>query len=301
MRKDREMPRTPFVSVIVPTYRDSSRLMLCLEGLLAQSYSHKSTEILVINNDPARPLESNALPVGEHLRILEEWRPGPYAARNRGVMESRGEILAFIDADCLPESDWIERGVEALLDYPEYPRVGGKIEVMIPDPRQLRLAELYESYVALPQHDYIQRLGACLTGNMFVWKWLFEVVGRFDSNRFSGGDMEWGRRAQKSGYRAIYIPSAVVSHPARSDYSELIKKARRVGGGMYRGTVGSFIRAHLAILWALLPSVAKARSVLRQDGSLQSKLVVICLDYHLRLVQSWSRLKVAYGNTAPRQ
>jgi GT2 family glycosyltransferase len=64
------------------------------------------------------------------------------------------------------------------------------------------------------------------------WKQLFETVGLFNQNMKSGGDLEWGKRAFQLGSRARYSPNAIVKHPSRTSFAQLLNKERRVVGGM---------------------------------------------------------------------
>ncbi len=59
-------------------------------------------------------------------RMIHEPLPGSYAARNQGLSQARGNIVAFTDADCIPNPDWIEKGVRTLQKFPECGLVAGK-------------------------------------------------------------------------------------------------------------------------------------------------------------------------------
>src|SRR3989338_7815520 len=111
-------PAKPFVSVVVPVYNDNVRLKKALEALERQSYPADRYEVLVVDNaseDDVRSIMS-AYP---RVKYLFEGKRGPASARNRGVREAKGEIIAFTDSDCIPRPDWIERGVAAVRSNPE--------------------------------------------------------------------------------------------------------------------------------------------------------------------------------------
>jgi len=288
------MTRLPFVSIIIPTYRDWDRLRICLQRLSRQTYPADRIEVLVIDNEVgAASPDVTKFRMG-NLTLLSEPQPGSYAARNRGIATARGEVLAFTDSDCIPDPTWIERGVNELIEHPEPARIGGGIDLVFDNELTLSTAEIYEKYCAFPQARYIARRGACVTANMFAWKWVFDRVGYFDTRMLSGGDMEWGRRAEASGYRILYAPSVKVTHPARGSYGDLRKKARRVGSGSYRPTIRGFIRAHVAIILALIPPIGQAVEISRKEGPLREKLLALLVHMDMRMTRAWSRLKAAY-------
>ena len=102
-----------FVSVIIPVYNDSERLKLCLEALENQTYSKDLYEVIVVDNASEEDIKSI---VGQfsQAKYTYESQSGSYVARNKGISIARGEILAFTDSDCIPASDWIEKGVANL-------------------------------------------------------------------------------------------------------------------------------------------------------------------------------------------
>ena len=91
--------RLPFVSVIIPVLNGERTIRECLVSLLRVDYLPERGEILVVDNGSTdRTAEIiNSFPV----RYLGEERRGKSYARNRGIEASKGEILAFTDADCV--------------------------------------------------------------------------------------------------------------------------------------------------------------------------------------------------------
>lgn len=85
-----------FVSVIIPHYNDQERLSLCLDALEQQSYPLKEFEIIVIDNGSSSELcfIRNLFP---QVIFDKEEKPGSYAARNKGINLSKGNILAFLE------------------------------------------------------------------------------------------------------------------------------------------------------------------------------------------------------------
>src|SRR5690554_2984846 len=94
------------ISVIIPTYKDWERLALCLQALENQSFKPSNFEIIVINNLPG-DLPPAAFKLPKNAVLVDEGKPGSYAARNTGIGMAKGEILAFTDSDCIPHKDWL--------------------------------------------------------------------------------------------------------------------------------------------------------------------------------------------------
>ena len=98
--------QAPEIAVIVPHYEDVARLARCLDALSPQIGAE--VEAVVVDNGSAAGLErvQRAHP---GIRVVIEPSKGAAAARNRGVQETTAQALAFLDADCVPAPDWLER------------------------------------------------------------------------------------------------------------------------------------------------------------------------------------------------
>lgn len=103
------------VSVVIPNYNCSAFLPAALDSVFAQT--HPDVEILVVDDgstdDSLRVLER----YGDRLRVLRQSNQGVSAARNHGIRESRGEVIAFLDADDLWDREKLAKQVP-LFDNP---------------------------------------------------------------------------------------------------------------------------------------------------------------------------------------
>jgi glycosyltransferase involved in cell wall biosynthesis len=214
-----------FVSVIVPVFNQWHLVPHLIECLKAQTIPHGSFELVLVDNGSDVLPECSDWPL--FMRLFECSRPGSYAARNYGVNRSSGNILAFTDADCLPDPDWL-RSIVTLFDEGEQSIVAGHVRITVDEP--ITPVARYDVVMGFPQERYVAR-GYGVTANLAVSRALFERLGGFDDSRYSGGDAEFCRRAISHGANLIYCADAVVSHPARRTMDELIRKVRRVKGG----------------------------------------------------------------------
>lgn len=107
----------PLVSVVIPTYRRHELLRKACESVLTQSYS--PIEVVVVNDMPGDEVGS-ALE-GMAVKIINNEKSlGGAGARNRGVEESRGKFIAFLDDDDVFHPEKISRQVEVLTSQPEF-------------------------------------------------------------------------------------------------------------------------------------------------------------------------------------
>jgi GT2 family glycosyltransferase len=220
----------PMVSVIVPVYDDAARLGSCLRALAAQTYPRERLEILVVDN--ASRDESAAVAADFRLaRVLTEPTPGSYAARNAGLAAATGEVVAFTDSDCIPDPEWLARGVAALRRVERCGLVGGAVHVLLRSAATPTAAELYDYVFQFDQQRFVAHGRFACTANVFIWSRVIAEVGPFDGTVKSVGDRDLGNRIAAAGYRLVYAADAVVAHPARATVGALLRKRRRVAGG----------------------------------------------------------------------
>ena len=103
----------PRISVIIPYLNQPEHLPRCLASLQTQSWPAENVEIIVVDNGSASMPRDICAAVA-NVRLEQELTPGPGPARNRGVALSHGDILAFIDADCVADPEWLTAIASAL-------------------------------------------------------------------------------------------------------------------------------------------------------------------------------------------
>jgi glycosyltransferase involved in cell wall biosynthesis len=212
----------PLLSVIVPHLNQPGMLEACLSSLDAQSLGRSAFEVLVVDNgSTALPEEIIACHPG--TRLLCEPEPGPGPARNMGVRNAVGPVLAFIDADCRAHPDWLRNALQALRSAPVGTILGGDVRIWRNDSDGFTAVEAYEGVFAYRFKLYIERQGFAGTGNLMVRRADFEKIGPFAGIQFAE-DMEWGQRACSAGFRFRYAPEMIVFHPARRSLGELYAK-----------------------------------------------------------------------------
>jgi glycosyltransferase involved in cell wall biosynthesis len=287
----------PLVSIIIPVFNQGDELRECLRAIEGQTYDHERFEVIAVDNGSSRPIDEVVAPF-RFARCLREPKPGSYAARNRGIPASRGEILGFTDADCVPAADWIARGVDAVLRLGGDGMVGGSIELTVRDPRKPTAAELYDSVCGFPQESFI-RWGFSVTANLFTTRSTIDSVGPFDERLMSSGDLEWGQRVRARGLPQVYAADVRIAHPARRTLGELIRKIVRVAGGNQQladqrsqGTEGL-----LEYTWQQLIQLKRIRANIYHDrlNTYVAKLKFAAVVWSVDFVRTIERFRVHYG------
>ncbi|MBS7647358.1 MAG: glycosyltransferase [Candidatus Bathyarchaeia archaeon] len=229
-----EENRIPKVSVIIPVKNGAAKIKDLLDSLMQVDYDKDKLEIIVVDGDSTDGTKEivSKYPV----RLLVEKKPGVNTARNTGIKNSTGEIIAFTDHDCVVPKDWIKKIVENLQDS-EVGCVGGQIlrygddffsryadESIIPVMRIFK-KEIVLNKISSPAYYPV----GC---NFAVKREAVEKTGFFDE-RFEYGfdELEFAERVCEKGYKILLTPEITVKHKHRSSFSELIKQAFRYGQG----------------------------------------------------------------------
>ncbi|THD65116.1 MAG: glycosyltransferase [Phenylobacterium sp.] len=265
--------------MIVPHYRDLARLDRCLAALGAQTYPKDDFEVVVADNASPEGEAAVAAAIAGRARLVTVADKGAGLARNGGVVAARGELLAFTDADCLPDPAWLAAGTAALSGADV---VGGRMQVLVDDPAAPTPVEAFEVVFAFDNEHYVKRLGFTVTANLFCSKAVFGQVGGFRIG--VSEDLEWSRRATAAGLRLAYAPDALVGHPARRTWAELIAKWQRINSETYGLSAGRPVRA---LRWLVRSGLMPLSAVAHTPRALGSRKLATA-------GQRWAALGVLY-------
>src|SRR5262245_24635369 len=118
----------PLITVIIPHLNQSRPLEACLASLDAQRLARACLEVIVVDNGSA---SSPADVIARHsgVRLLSELQPGPGPARNTGIRNAKGDVLAFLDADCQADPDWLPTILNVFQTRPERTIIGGDVRI----------------------------------------------------------------------------------------------------------------------------------------------------------------------------
>lgn len=201
---------TATVSVVVPARDAEATLEAALRAILAQDYPPEAYEIIVVDNDSADRTAVIAARFAPRVRTIREARRGASAARNAGIRAARHAYVAFTDADCVPERQWLRELVAAATGPAAADFVGGRIVAHAP-------RSAVETFAAsLMDQERAIRVywpPSVVTANLIVRRALFQTIGLFDESLRRGQDVDLAYRAHFY-HRATfaYAERAVVGH-----------------------------------------------------------------------------------------
>lgn len=113
----------PRITVVIPAFNEAALIGATIDSVKKQTLNQKYYEILVVDNNSTDDTAKIALSKG--ARVVKETKKGYVQAVSRGAEEARGEIIAYIDADCRARPDWLKRLVEHFEKDPSLDAVGG--------------------------------------------------------------------------------------------------------------------------------------------------------------------------------
>lgn len=193
-------------SLIIITLRRAALLRNTLAAL--QRQTRPLDEIVVVDNGPDPDTETVAR---EHAaRYVPEPRRGYGSARNRGLAEARGDVLYFLDDDCVAEPDWAARLWDAVAsgraDLAGGSRVSGRSGLAA------RLEYLSTDGPVLSPKLPSGRVPHLSTSNLIFRREVVERVGAFDEKLAMCEDRDFTARARDCGLRLLFEPAARVTH-----------------------------------------------------------------------------------------
>jgi GT2 family glycosyltransferase len=283
------------ISVVIPHLNQPEHLARCLASLYAGA--RLPDEVFVVDNGSTEMPQATCADYSNVI-LLREVTPGPGPARNLGVAATSGDIVAFIDADCLADPGWLAAVAAAMAD-PKAQVLGGDVRIALADPAQPTSLEAYESIYAYRMDRYIAREGFTGTGNLAVRRAVLAAVGPF-AGLAVAEDRDWGQRATAMGYDLRYVPNMKVYHPARQSFAELATKwDRHTAHDFIAAQTKPFGRLRFAIKTMIMGAspIAEIPRILATDrltGVRNRVLAFACLA-RIRLYRSKIMMRLLAG------
>lgn len=212
------------VSVIIPVYNASDAVQEVLKALQEQTYDKDCIEIIIVDNGST----DNTADVVQNypVRFLRETETrSPYAARNKGLRQATGEIIALVDANKIPGKTWIEEGVKALLEENAH-LAAGDIQFYLDE--EPTTAEIYDAITFNDNRKFVEEENGAATGNLFFKNEILKKTGLFPAEFRSGMDIWWTQNAVRNGFKLVFAEHAKVWCKPRK-LMQILKKSYRVG------------------------------------------------------------------------
>lgn len=212
---------TPKVSVVVCCHNEEKHLPKCLEALKGQTYPN--FEIIVVDDGSTDRTAQIAEKRG--VKLISIPHSGLPTARNVGVENAEGEVIAFTDADCVVEETWLGKLIGSIRSGNYAGVVGGIRKVL----------NSY-SFIARCLGTHLENKPIkCNTGgyNMAYRKEVIKKLGGFDPNFIRGGDYEFNLRVLQRGYKVAWAKDAIVFFTYPDTINKLITQ-QLANGFWYR-------------------------------------------------------------------
>jgi glycosyltransferase involved in cell wall biosynthesis len=217
------------VTVIIPTYNRKNLLRETIVSLFNQSYPRDKYEIIIVDDGSTDGTEHM---IGElrkdapcRLKYFKKNNAGPAAARNLGIKNAEGEIIAFTDSDCMTHPDWLKNGLKWF----------SKSDVVFVSGQKLPKPNQPISFFA-PFHDVKEEHPVYPTLNIFYRKEALISFGGFDERFWArtersadGEDVELAWRMKRRGLKNVFSKDVIIYHEVFQNtlYDFLIKDTWR--------------------------------------------------------------------------
>jgi glycosyltransferase involved in cell wall biosynthesis len=202
------LPATPFISVIIPNHNGEKTIALCLEA--AYNSDFDNYEIIVVDDCSA----DNSIAIIDQypcrlIRLPEHG--GASKARNTGAENSRGDILFFIDADCLLQQDTLAKAATASMEIGPEVVVGGTYTCL---PYDHSFFSTFQSvFIHHSETKNILNPDYIATHAMLIQADVFKKSGGFNEDFMPIlEDVEYSHRLKKMGYKMCMDPAIQVQH-----------------------------------------------------------------------------------------
>jgi len=245
------------ISVIIPSYNSENTISKCLNSVQNQNYSGEYEIILIDSSvDKTPQIVSSNYPDVKFIHLNQKTDPG--AARNIGIEKARGDIIAFIDSDCIAAIDWLENIEKA--HESSYNIIGGVVN----NGNEKNDLVAWAGYISefrefLPEHPK-KEVSHIPTCNISYQRKIFNKFGLFEGKYYPQEDLVYNYNLRQNGEKILLDPTIHIFHHHRSSLRDFLNHQKKIG--TITSTVlkiiklkGAFIARHPIITIFLIPVV----------------------------------------------
>lgn len=215
----------PSVTVVVAARDSEGTIGRCLDSLLTLDYPRERLELIVVDNGSRDGTRATVRSYTGRVRLLLEPRRGSAAARNAGIAAAGGEVVAFTDADCVADRDWLRLLVRPLAE-PEVAIACGEVRALDPtDPNERFGESIHDTRLAVE----VYRPPYAVTANWASRRATLLRLGGFDEQMLRGQDTDLSYRAVAAGFRLAHVRGAVIRHRNERSLRGLFRQGFRHG------------------------------------------------------------------------
>jgi len=220
----------PYITVIIPTRDRRDEIKECLDYVFSQNYPADKIEVIVVDDgsidDTLEVLKNYPCQV-----ITHKESKGQAFCRNLGVKRAKGDIVAFLDSDCMADKDWLKELVP-YFQWSPLGAVGGYVAGYFEKLSLDRYEEAFSSlnmgnrflYGADDRSTFY--VPSC---NFLVRKKVFLETGGFTEGMKVGEDVDFCWRMRALGYPLLYAPLGSVKHKHRNNLYQMLKRRAEYG------------------------------------------------------------------------
>lgn len=208
------------ISVVIPLYNREDKICRALDSVFAQTSLDNIREIIVVDDGSS---DNSVSVVREYsnkhneieIVIIEQDNQGPSSARNRGMKEARGNLIAFLDSDDMWLPNKIEKQIEVFARFDDAGLVGGNHENK---PLKILFRTINELHKATLRELLLKSFP--VTPSVIIKKEIFNIIGGFDETIRCYEDCDYFQTICAKGYGYYYLPEQIVCLDEKRQFGE---------------------------------------------------------------------------------
>ena len=225
------------ISIVIPALNEAKNIKRGIKALQHQTIPREQYEIVVIDNLSKDGTPKIARQAGADI-VVSQHLKGTNFARQKGVDVSSGKIVAFLDADCVPGPDWLEK-IEANLRQPGVAGVSGPYDYGFTGLNAV--GAWFFNVFLLPRLGSLvyfifgRKMGVMIFGNSAAWRSAIKKIGGLPPLAFWGDDSATAALLSRRVGKVVFDPHLIIkSSPRRFDKEGLFKLQKKYAQAFFK-------------------------------------------------------------------
>jgi glycosyltransferase involved in cell wall biosynthesis len=219
------------ISIIIPTFNRPQSIKRCVESIRNNNF--KDYEVIVVSD--GKDFDNDSIfynwKKNKRIKYIRAKHRGPGSARNEGIKIAKGEIVVFLDDDCVVSDNWIKNIYEEHRKNPQIDAIVGNIKQMNRGAISDHLHEFEPENYFMWKNN--QKISPIKVNNVSYKHRVIQILKKFVPELKTAEDVEWNSRFTKKNMHAIYSKNIEITHEYRTTLKEFIQQTFSFGQGRF--------------------------------------------------------------------